>query len=106
MGSSLVSSFFSGVRGSFVVALSAFEDTFCHSDGNSVDSYCPMLGYVFDWRCVASSARRAGVVPVHRAETIVLEWSLDMCIILILASTEDLNEKRRLEFNEDMKAKY
>ena len=29
-----------------------------------------------------------------------------MCIILILASTEDLNEKRRLEFNEDMKAKY
>ena len=39
-------------------------------------------------------------------ETIVLEWSLDMCIILILASTEDLNEKRRLEFNEDMKAKY
>ena len=26
-------------------------------------------------------------------ETIVLEWSLDMCIILILASTEDLNEK-------------
>jgi len=38
-------------------------------------------------------------------ETIVLEWSLDMSIILILASTEDLNEKRILEFNEDMKAK-
>ena len=46
MGSSPVSSFFTGVRGSFVVALSAFEDSFVHSDGNSVDSYCPMLGYV------------------------------------------------------------
>ena len=46
MGSSPIPSFFTGVRGSFVVALSAFEDSFVHSDGNSVDSYCPMLGYV------------------------------------------------------------
>jgi len=29
-----------------------------------------------------------------------------MFIILILASTEDLNEKRRLEFYEERKAKY
>jgi len=35
-------------------------------------------------------------------ETIVKEWSLKMCIILILASTSYLDEKRKLEFEQGM----
>ena len=58
----------------------------CHSDGNSVDSYCPMLGYVLDCGVWQAPSGEAGVVPVHRAVLLKFwNWSLVKILWLKLA---------------------